>query len=38
VGLFGTTVWLGATSESSTFPGASAGLGNWDGLIVKLAD
>jgi hypothetical protein len=38
VGLVGTTVWLGATSESSTFPGANAGLGFWDGLIVKLAD
>lgn len=30
------TVWVGATSESDTFPGATNTLGNWDGLLTKL--
>jgi hypothetical protein len=36
VAVSGTNLWVGATSLSSSFQGASAPLGNWDALLTKM--
>jgi len=35
IALSGSTLWIGGTSLSPSFPGAPAPLGNWDGLLTK---
>lgn len=36
IAVSGSNLWIGATSVSSSFPGANASLGNWDGLLTKM--
>ncbi len=37
VALSGATTWVASTSESSSFPGAPAALGDFDGILSKLS-
>jgi hypothetical protein len=36
IAVSGSNLWIGGTSLSSSFPGAPAAVGSWDGLLTKM--